>query len=98
MAFPRRPFREDNRGTGVQEEVWILQDLKANLDQLNEQLRLAKSAGDPWKEGIALNNLGSYYKENKDTDKAIEYFQKALEYFSVLQDVEKKAAVLNNMG
>jgi len=75
-----------------------LQDAKTNLEQLNEQLRLAKTAGDPWKEGIALNNLGSYYKENKDPGKAIEYFQKALEYFSVLQDSEKKAAVLNNLG
>src|SRR5205807_8134299 len=75
-----------------------LQDSKANLGQLNDQLRLAQMAGDPWKEGIALNNLGSYYKEIKDTGKATEYFQKALEYFSVLQDAEKKATVLNNLG
>jgi len=68
------------------------------LEQITEQLRQAESAGDPWKAGIALNNLGDYYKDRRETGKALEHFQKALEYFTALDDAEKKATVLINLG
>ncbi len=71
---------------------------KPSLEQITDQLRQAQAAGDPWKEGIALNNLGDYYKDQRETAKAVEHFQKALEYFTALADHEKRATVLNNMG
>ena len=71
---------------------------KPSLEQLTDQLRQAEAVGDPWKEGIALNNLGDYHKDRRETTKAIELFQKALEYFTALDDAEKKATVFNNLG
>ena len=63
-----------------------------------DQLRLAQQSGDPLREGIALNNLGGYYKDRRETAKAVDHLKKALEYFSILQDFDKKAAVLNYLG
>jgi tetratricopeptide (TPR) repeat protein len=76
----------------------LLPDTKPTLEQLNQQLLAAEGAGDPSKQGIALNNLANHYKESRDTAKAAEYFLKALDFFSVLQDMERKATVLNNLG
>src|SRR5215470_7461700 len=73
-------------------------EAKPTLEQLKQHLRAAQSAGDPAKQGIALNNLGTHYKELRDTGKAAEHFLKALEFFSLLQDSERKATVLNNLG
>jgi tetratricopeptide (TPR) repeat protein len=73
-------------------------EAKPTLEQLDQHLKAAQSAGDPWKQGIALNNLGTYYKERRETAKAAKFFVKALEFFSVLQDLERKATVLNNLG
>jgi tetratricopeptide (TPR) repeat protein len=85
--------REDSRI-----EDPFLAEPKPSLEQITEQLRQAEAAGDPWKEGIALNNLGDYHKDRRETTKALEYFQKALDYFTALDDVEKKATVLINLG
>ena len=73
-------------------------EAKPTIDQLAEQFRQAELAGDPWKQGIALNNLGSYYKEQRDFPYAIKYLQRALEFFTALDDNEKKATVLINLG
>lgn len=73
-------------------------DPKPNVEQLQEQLRQAELAGDPWRQGIALNNLGSYFKDCRETGKAVNYFQKALDFFTALDDREKKATVLTNLG
>src|SRR5215472_6412151 len=73
-------------------------EAKPSLDQLNQQLRLARTAVDPLKQAIALNNLGTYYKERREPVEAIEFFLEALEFFSGLQDLERKATVLNNLG
>ena len=73
-------------------------DPKPNLEQLQDQLQQAELAGDPWRQGIALNNLGSYFKDLRETGKAIAYFHKALEFFTALDDREKKATVLTNLG
>jgi tetratricopeptide (TPR) repeat protein len=75
-----------------------LADEKTTLAQLTDQLRTAELAGDPWKQGIALNNLGDFYKNRREHAKAVSYFQKALQFFTALDDQEKKAAVLNNLG
>lgn len=73
-------------------------DPKPNIEQLQEQLRQAEVAGDPWRQGIALNNLGSYFKDRRETGKAVDYFQNALGFFTALDDREKKATVLINLG
>jgi tetratricopeptide (TPR) repeat protein len=73
-------------------------DPNPSIEQLLEQLRQAELAGDPWRQGIALNNLGSHYKDRRDTGKAVGYFQRALEFFTALDDREKKATVLTNLG
>ena len=73
-------------------------DPKPTLEQLIEQLRQAELAGDPWRQGIALNNLGSHYKDAREIGRAVEYFQKALGFFTALDDREKKATVLTNLG
>jgi tetratricopeptide (TPR) repeat protein len=75
-----------------------LADEKTTLAQLTDQLRTAELAGDPWKQGIALNNIGDYYKNRREHAKAVTYFEKALQFFTALDDQEKKAAVLNNLG
>src|SRR6516225_9060079 len=56
----------------------FLPEPKPSLEQITEQLRQAEAAGDPWKAGIAYNNLGDYYKDRRDTAKALEHFQKRL--------------------
>jgi tetratricopeptide (TPR) repeat protein len=73
-------------------------DPSPSIEQLQDQLRQAELAGDPWRQGIALNNLGSYYKDCHETGKAVDYFQKALDFFTALDDREKKATVLTNLG
>jgi tetratricopeptide (TPR) repeat protein len=75
-----------------------LPEAKLTLEQLSEQFRQAELVGDPWKQGIALNNLGSYYKDRREFPSAVSYFQKALEFFTALDDNEKKATVLINLG
>jgi len=75
-----------------------LPEAKLTLEQLSEQFRQAELAGDPWKQGIALNNLGSYYKDRREFPNAVSYFQKALEFFTALDDNEKKSTVLINLG
>ncbi len=75
-----------------------VQDPKPSLAQLTELLQSAEAAGDPWKQGVALNNLGDLYKNRREHGKALEHFQKALQFFTALDDKEKKAAVLNNLG
>ncbi len=47
-------------------------EAKLTLEQLSEQFRQAELAGDPWKQGIALNNLGSYYKDRREFPSAVE--------------------------
>src|SRR5258708_25220591 len=71
---------------------------KPSFEQLTEQLHQAQAAGDPWKEGIALNNLGSYCKDQPYTTKAVENFKNALEYFTAMSVAEKQVTVLNNLG
>lgn len=73
-------------------------DPSPSIDQLQDQLRQAELAGDPWRQGIALNNLGSYYKDCHETGNAVDFFQKALDFFIALDDQEKKATVLTNLG
>jgi tetratricopeptide (TPR) repeat protein len=75
-----------------------LADEKTSFAQLTDQLRTAELAGDPWKQGIALNNLGDLFKSQREHAKALAHFQKALQFFTALDDQEKKAAVLNNLG
>jgi tetratricopeptide (TPR) repeat protein len=75
-----------------------LPEAKLTLEQLAEQLRQAELAGDPWKQGIALNNLGSLYKERREYPKALTYLHRSLEFFTALDDNEKKATVLINLG
>ncbi len=79
-------------------EGTALPEAKPTLEQLSEQFRQAELAGDPWKQGIALNNLGSYYKDQRDFPHAVKYLSKALEFFTALDDNEKKATVLINLG
>lgn len=73
-------------------------DSKPSLEQLTDQLHQAELAGDPWRQGIALNNLGSHFKDRRETGKAVDYFQKALDFFTALDDREKKATVLTNLA
>lgn len=75
-----------------------MQDPKLSIEQLEDQLRQAELAGDPWGQGIALNNLGSHYKDGHETGKAVHCFQRALDLFTALDDGEKKATVLTNLG
>jgi len=76
----------------------IVTEAKPSLEQLRDQLRQAEAAGDPWRQGIVLNNLGSYFKEKRETATALQYFHKALEFFTALDDAEKKGTVLVNLG
>jgi tetratricopeptide (TPR) repeat protein len=76
----------------------FLGEARPSLEQLNEQLRQAEAAGDPWKQGIALNNLGDYFKNQNDQARAREYFQHALQFFTALADQERKATVLHNLA
>lgn len=73
-------------------------DSKPTIEQLMDQFRQAELAGDPWRQGIALNNLGSHFKDRRETGKAVDYFQRALDFFTALDDREKKATVLTNLG
>src|SRR5215813_10150654 len=80
-------------------------EAKPTLEQLKQHLRAAQSAGDPAKQGIALNNLGTHYKELRDPGKAAEHFLKALEYFALalgtygsLDQPFGEGMAVNNLG
>lgn len=73
-------------------------DPKPNVEQLQEQLRQAELAGDPWRQGIALNNLGSYFKDCRETGKAVNYFQKALDFLRLLTIAKKRPQYLPTSG
>jgi Tfp pilus assembly protein PilF len=75
-----------------------LAETKPSVEHLQQQLQLAEAAGDPWKQGIALNNLGDFFKNRNEQATARQYFQRALQFFTALADLERKATVLHNLG
>ncbi|HKW75320.1 MAG TPA: tetratricopeptide repeat protein, partial [Terriglobales bacterium] len=63
-------------------------ETKPSIEHLQQQLQSAEAAGDPWKQGIALNNLGDLFKNRNEQATARQYFQRALEFFTALADLE----------
>jgi tetratricopeptide (TPR) repeat protein len=47
---------------------------------------------------VILNKLAMSYENLGDGHKALEYYKKALEIFSLISDLDNKAIVLNNVG
>ena len=67
----------------------FLGEARPSLEQLNEQLRQAEAAGDPWKQGIALNNLGDYFKNQNDQARARELLADC-EHLAIEIDLNKR--------
>jgi len=75
---------------------------KGKLDSaiINEiiALRNFETSNDSFNIAGSYNRLGLYYRKNRDTEKSIEYYNKALEVFSNTSDSTSKAKVLNNLA
>lgn len=86
----------------------IIHDLGAahrdngNLEQaeklLTESLRLAAEEGDSSGLAVGSNSLGTLYRRQRENYKAIDSFQKSLEYLKLGGDTYRPAQVYNNLG
>jgi tetratricopeptide (TPR) repeat protein len=73
-------------------------DLEQAEKLLTESLRLAAEEADYSGLAVGCNSLGTLYRRQRETSKAIDAFQKSLTYLKNCGDTYRPAQVYNNLG